>query len=139
MKTKEEIADYMRDYYLKNRDRFRAYYLKNHLRIRAYNRTDKVKAKKKTEIYRYYNNAYQQGFRHTDKEKPRRLARNAVYYLFKKGLIKKDICSKCSTTEHLEFHHADYSKPYEVVILCKQCHIEHHIQLNVPEKDKSGV
>jgi hypothetical protein len=35
-------------------------------------------------------------------------------------------CSKCRGTIDLERHHEDYSKPLEVVTLCRSCHISEH-------------
>lgn len=32
------------------------------------------------------------------------------------------VCVKCGSTENLVRHHPDYSKPLEVVILCRFCH-----------------
>ena len=31
-------------------------------------------------------------------------------------------CSKCGSTVKLERHHFDYSKPLDVVTLCRKCH-----------------
>jgi len=33
-------------------------------------------------------------------------------------------CEKCGSTENLERHHEDYSKPLEVKTLCRKCHNE---------------
>ena len=38
----------------------------------------------------------------------------------------KSHCEKCNTTENLQKHHPDYSKPLEVITLCRKCHIEAH-------------
>ncbi len=35
-------------------------------------------------------------------------------------------CSVCGTTENVEKHHPDYSKPFEVVFLCRPHHRELH-------------
>ena len=36
-------------------------------------------------------------------------------------------CEVCGSTENLERHHPDYSKPLEVQVLCKRCHnAKHH-------------
>lgn len=35
-------------------------------------------------------------------------------------------CEKCGATEHLEKHHPDYSKPLEVLTLCRSCHMRLH-------------
>ena len=32
-------------------------------------------------------------------------------------------CEICGTTEDLQKHHPDYSKPLEIVTLCRQCHM----------------
>lgn len=34
----------------------------------------------------------------------------------------KPACEKCGKTKRLERHHCDYSKPLEVLTLCKNCH-----------------
>lgn len=45
-----------------------------------------------------------------------------------------DYCEKCGSTENLEKHHPDYSKPIEIMTLCKDCHIEIHVQGRKGEK-----
>lgn len=56
----------------------------------------------------------------TDPEHRRKhLARVAT-----KRMVKKP-CSKCMSSE-AEKHHEDYTKPLEVVWLCRSCHLELH-------------
>jgi ribosomal protein S27AE len=38
-------------------------------------------------------------------------------------LIKPTNCSKCKDISKIEAHHNDYSKPIEVIWVCKKCHI----------------
>lgn len=38
------------------------------------------------------------------------------------NIIKPNKCSLCSSEKWIEAHHADYSKPLEVVWVCKKCH-----------------
>ena len=38
------------------------------------------------------------------------------------NIIKSSRCAYCESTEKLEAHHDDYSKPLNVVWLCKECH-----------------
>lgn len=53
----------------------------------------------------------------------------------------KKACEKCGAVGKLEKHHADYSKPLEVITLCKTCHMQLHrelrsqgVDLTVPAK-----
>lgn len=43
-----------------------------------------------------------------------------------KKIIKPIRCSVCLEDKPLEAHHKDYSKPTDVVWLCKQCHEDTH-------------
>ena len=52
--------------------------------------------------------------------------RGLTFYAISKGLLKKQPCEICATTEKVEAHHDDYSKPLEVRWLCKTHHQEHH-------------
>jgi len=54
-------------------------------------------------------------------------ARTKVFQALKNGIIlKPDICSVCKNKEIIEGHHMDYSKPLEVVWLCRKCHSNLH-------------
>jgi hypothetical protein len=55
---------------------------------------------------------------HPEKVKAVDAANNAM----RSGVIKKLPCVVCGTTERLEKHHSDYSKPLEVVFLCSVHH-----------------
>ena len=37
-------------------------------------------------------------------------------------LIKPTCCSKCNTETKIEGHHEDYTKPLEVIWVCRSCH-----------------
>lgn len=58
---------------------------------------------------------------HTD----RSAARNAVSNAIRDGKLVRDVCSVCGS-DHTEAHHPDYSKPLEVVWLCRKHHLEAH-------------
>jgi ribosomal protein S27AE len=50
-------------------------------------------------------------------------ARDRVCHAVHTGkLIRPDFCSKCSSIGRVEAHHEDYSRPLDVIWLCKKCH-----------------
>ena len=56
----------------------------------------------------------------------RRKAHSIVCHALERGEIAKPAtCSKCDATR-IEAHHVDYSKPLEVVWLCRIHHVEAH-------------
>lgn len=57
-------------------------------------------------------------------------AHHAVYYALKKIKIKKMPCEICGSLKLVEGHHRDYSKPLDVVWLCKDHHQEEHKKNN---------
>ena len=61
-----------------------------------------------------------------DDERIKATCRSMTKYFIRKGLIKKTNCVKCGSDRRVESHHADYSKPMEVVFLCFNCHRIHH-------------
>lgn len=53
-------------------------------------------------------------------------AHSKVNYALRKGLLNKLPCEICGEKQ-VHAHHEDYSKPLEVVWLCKSCHKSLHI------------
>ena len=54
-------------------------------------------------------------------------AHKAVARAIKSNILNKPSnCTKCDSTEHIQGHHPDYTKPLEVVWLCRECHLNHH-------------
>jgi hypothetical protein len=51
------------------------------------------------------------------------------------GQLVKGPCSVCGATERVEGHHEDYSKPLEVVWLCKLHHRRRHAEIGEPLMD----
>ena len=50
-------------------------------------------------------------------------ARSVFAYAVRKGTISRpNNCSKCGAGGNIEGDHADYSKPLEVIWVCKECH-----------------
>ena len=58
-----------------------------------------------------------------EKNSERMHARRFLAYHVRLGYIKRpDNCSKCNSLGKIEGHHTDYTKPLEVVWLCRNCH-----------------
>lgn len=82
----------------------------------------RYKRVKNTEQYKNYQRAKQNRHRakYPDKTKARTLAN--LY----KNKIRKSSCENCGAVEHLNMHHIDYSKPLDVITLCRDCHLLTH-------------
>jgi len=59
--------------------------------------------------------------KHRHKQKARWRVRDA---LISGKLVKPNCCECCNKQKPLEGHHEDYTKPLEVVWLCRPCHNE---------------
>lgn len=51
-------------------------------------------------------------------------------------IILPGSCQNCGSTKNLECHHLDYSDPYNVIQLCRVCHVAAHriIRNNIPKR-----
>lgn len=49
--------------------------------------------------------------------------RSYLHTYIKRGQVAKGPCAICGTRERIEAHHEDYSKPLEVVWLCRGHHV----------------
>lgn len=56
------------------------------------------------------------------KESVRSLTRKYIA----KGILTKQLCIVCGTNEMIEAHHEDYTKPLEVIWLCRNHHKQYH-------------
>jgi len=72
-----------------------------------------------------------------DKYKARTRANNAL----RDGHIKKEPCYFCGSTNDLEMHHPDYSKPLRIYWLCKTCHrkIDGMLKIGINEGEEASV
>ena len=65
--------------------------------------------------------------RFPEKFKARYVLNNAI----RDGKIVRPLMCRCGSTGRIEAHHIDYSKPLEVIWLCKPCHVKADKELGV--------
>ena len=56
------------------------------------------------------------------------MARSYAHVYRDRGKIKRENCQVCGG-ERSEMHHEDYSKPVEVMWLCRECHLMWHREI----------
>lgn len=61
----------------------------------------------------------------TADQKAKANARSYLHVYLKRGHVIKLPCRDCGS-EKSEAHHEDYSKPLEVIWLCRGCHLKLH-------------
>ena len=67
----------------------------------------------------------------SDNEKlMRKEARNYLNRLIRNGLVERLNCEICGSDKNVEAHHEDYSKPLDVIWLCRIHHDHHHHKEN---------
>jgi hypothetical protein len=49
-------------------------------------------------------------------------ARRKVAIAVREGKLTREPCGLCMSQHHVQAHHRDYSKPLEVVWICRRCH-----------------
>jgi hypothetical protein len=108
-KRREINIEYVRQY-----DKQRAMLPKRVQARKEYAKTDAGKVAKNKAIKSYRE-------KHTD----RYYAHTAVANALKDGKLKKHPCLICGEVE-VEGHHPDYSRPLDVVWMCKTHHLETH-------------
>ena len=137
------VKEYRHQYYLANKG-------KENQRTMAYLATPKGKEKAKQYAKNYAStpegrkkkNEYARKYRKTEKGKTTlkkgidkylrlhphvKKAKEIVRYHIRTGRIKKEPCLICNTTDNLQAHHEDYSKPLEIIWLCRTHHKQYHL------------
>tara|TARA_R110000868_G_scaffold133217_4_gene344732 strand:- start:1541 stop:2155 length:615 start_codon:yes stop_codon:yes gene_type:complete len=84
------------------------------LQRRKWKEENKDYVKKKT---------YEYIARYPEKKKAVASVNNAIMY---GKMIRPSKCSRCPNENNIEGHHTDYSKPLEVIWLCRKCHNKEH-------------
>ena len=96
---------------------------------RKYQRLGRVKRRR--------NELQNKAYREVPRVRQRSLAGALVRAAIKAGRLVREECEVCGK-EPTEAHHDDYSKPYDVRWLCKECHTAHHQQKRRMESPMTG-
>jgi len=99
------------------------YYEKNKEKIKAYARERYYQYKKDPERYKKYLKDTKEYVEKWRKNNPERIkAQRVVFGAIRNGTLKKKSCEICGLPK-TEAHHNDYSKPLEVLWLCRSHHL----------------
>ena len=97
---------------------------------RAWRRRNLARARARDRHYWRKFKAYYARYEKRPDVRRKRAVRQAVFWAVRTGLIeKKNACEKCGASAkvaRLHAHHADYTRPLDVVWLCTLCHGETH-------------
>jgi hypothetical protein len=88
----------------------------NSERVRKYRSTERGARKTREAVYKSIK-------KHKQKQNSRLILANA---LRNNKILKPDKCSSCLEKKKVEGHHEDYSKPLDVIWLCRKCHSKLH-------------
>lgn len=108
----------------------------NRAKRRESDRLSKRRTRKRDgpeETRRKWNDWYAKNREHrcAYRNKQRDKEKEKVYWIVRNArdtgiLIRPERCSKCLDIRLVDAHHEDYSKPFEIKWLCRQCHSRLH-------------
>lgn len=101
----------------------------NYQKHRDYYRNDYEHSEKRVTSRRKRSNKALRKWREKYPEKDR--AHRILHYHLRKGNISRPaVCQRCGKECIPDAHHSDYSKPLDVMWLCRQCHHVTHQETN---------
>jgi hypothetical protein len=113
IKNPEKIREYKRTYKIKHPDRVKESNRKSHDRYYIKNKDTLIKKHKEYHKKINYSNKYQ--------------VQSEARSIANKIPIKNgQLCQLCNTSLAIERHHPDYSKPTEIIFVCRRCHWNIH-------------
>lgn len=121
-----ERKEYMANYYVAHKDNIkqtkRLWYLKNKKRLIE---KDKLYKEKNKDYFNKIRKTYPSYAKNNIYDSVRDRARGFIYRAKKKGLLVPKACIVCGEVK-TEGHHKDYSKPLDVIWLCRKHHAKLH-------------
>lgn len=93
--------------------------------------TERCKRYRNTEAGK--KKVFQAVYASTKRHQEKQNARMKLNYAVSIGVVKRPkVCPTCRHRKKVEGHHQDYTKPLEVMWLCRQCHFDQHRQEKNP-------
>jgi hypothetical protein len=124
-----------REYGERNRQKRRKYYKK-------YYNNNKEKITERISKYKQSSAGKKaqriSDIRQRQKNPKRYKAHQEVLKAIRKGILTKQQCEFCGSTENIEAHHEDYDKSLEVIWLCKKCHRKLHLNKSKEVNNESS-
>jgi hypothetical protein len=77
------------------------------------------------ECRKAYNRERRKTVPMTPEQRRKDIARSYAGVYKKRGKLVQEPCVKCGD-QNSQMHHLDYSKPLEVIWLCRKCHLSEH-------------
>lgn len=109
--------------------RHREYYLKNKAKVALINKNWRINNPEKHRKSSF--ESIKKWKKHNvEAAKAHQLVNNHI--LRKKNLVPIN-CEKCGDVTKLQAHHEDYSKPFDIMWLCKKCHLKKHNRVSFSE------
>jgi len=145
IKHKTAIAKQRAEYRLKNKNERKAYYIKNRDKINEHKRLYRLTHKEQIKLYncstshllslKHYRNS-EKGKKAACKHRKKWINLNGFKVIAQRKAkyhIKLDgkVCELCKINRAEHRHHEDYSKPLDVVLLCRTCHNKIHYEKSV--------
>ncbi len=93
------------------------------------------KRRKGSRYCRQHHNEYQRLSRKKHRDLPpetkaRAVCRAYANVYLRRGKITRGPCAICGATDHIEMHHENYTKPLDIIWLCRAHHKEFHTLKN---------
>lgn len=70
-----------------------------------------------------------------ESNKVKRAAQVIIGHEIRAGRLEAKPCQRCGATKRIHAHHEDYTKPLEVMWLCRKCHGKRHREINEEKRN----
>ena len=125
----EKVKEFQKKYYQNNLEKIKQYQIEY-----CRNNSEKTKERMKKFFKKYpeKRKEYFKLYLKTPHNILKMKARRSVHQALKNNqIIKSSIWKHCCKSKTVQAHHTDYTKPLNIIWLCRSCHSVEHARLNV--------